>query len=315
MTSSIASLRRLATPHDTRRASPGNATRWILAWTGLLASSLMPLAAQAIDVDPADFVPAPAGTTAGLFYLQHVERDSLYSHGHQPLDDPRLDSNIGIARLVHYTQIGGVTVAPQILQPFGRLEASHDTQALGDASGLADTILAMPFWLINDPQARSYLAIAPYLFLPTGRYNHDHTLNLGENRWKFDLQVGYVKGLSAAWYLDLTGDVMFFGKNDDYTAAKTTLEQKPLYQGQAALRYQFSPGANAFVELSQTWGGESRVAGADLDDEACQRKITIGGSYFIQPKTQLMVSVGRDLEVENGFKEDARLNIRLLQIF
>lgn len=290
-------------------------TRRALAWIALLTSALLPLAAQAVDVDPADFVPAPAGTTVGLLYLQHAERDSLYSHGHQILDDPRLDSNIGIARLVHYTTLGGVRVAPQIIQPFGRLEASQDTRALGDASGLGDTILAMPFWLIDDPQARSYLAIAPYLFLPTGRYDHDRALNLGENRWKFDLQVGYVKGLTAAWYLDLTGDVMFFGKNDDYSAARTTLEQKPLYQGQAALRYQFTPGANAFVGLSQTWGGESRVAGVDLDDETRQRKLSIGGSYFIQPKTQLMVSLGRDLAVENGFKEAARLNIRLLQIF
>lgn len=108
---------------------------------------------------------------------------------------------------------------------------------------------------------------------------------------------------------------MFHGKNDDYGAAGATLRQKPLFQGQAYLRYQFTPGANAYVGLSQTWGGETRVNGVDSNDDARQRKVSIGGSYFIRPTTQLMLAVGRDLEVENGFKESARVNLRIMQVF
>lgn len=42
---------------------------------------MMPIAAQAIDVDVGDYVPAPEGTTVGLLYLQHAERDKLYARG------------------------------------------------------------------------------------------------------------------------------------------------------------------------------------------------------------------------------------------
>lgn len=289
--------------------------RRTLALTALLLAAMVPMAAQAIDVDVGDYVPAPAGTTAGLLYYQHAERDRLYAQGRQAVSDPRLVSDIGIARLVYYTTVGGLALAPQILVPFGRLDAGRNTAALGQTSGVGDIILAVPFWPINDAASRTYLGITPYLYLPTGSYDRNRALNLGENRWKFDLQAGFVKGLTDRWFVDLTGDVMFHGKNDDYGGTGATLRQKPLYQGQAALRYQFTPGANVFVGLSQTWGGETRVGGVDRNDESRQRKASIGGSWFIRPTTQLLMAFGRDLHVENGFKENARINVRLLQVF
>ncbi|MDH4574062.1 transporter [Salinicola acroporae] len=298
-----------------RRRSPAIRKNPAPLLAALLLAAMTPMAAQAIDVDVGDYVPAPAGTTIGMLYYQHAERDRLYSQGRQVVDDPRLVSDVGIARLAHYDTMGGVTVAPQILVPFGRLDAGRDTAALGHTSGVGDIILATPFWPINDAASRTYLGIAPYLYLPTGSYERDLALNLGENRWKLDLQVGFVKGLSDNWFVDLTGDVMFHGNNDDYGSAGATLRQEPLYQGQAYLRYQFTPGSNAFVGLSQTWGGETRVDGVDRDDEPRQRKFSVGGSHFIGPTTQLLVAFGRDLQVENGFRENARVNLRLLQLF
>lgn len=309
------SRRKAGQPSKTEADSPPTDKKRVLATAGLLVAAMMPMAAQAIDVDVGDYVPAPEGTTVGLLYAQHAERDKLYAQGRSLGGDPRLVSDVGIARLVHYTNIAGFTVGPQILLPFGRLDAGRDTSALGKTSGVGDVILAAPVWLINDAASRTHFAIAPYLYLPTGSYNADRALNLGENRWKFDLQAGLVKGLTEKWYVDLTGDVMFNGKNDDFGASGATLKQKALYQGQAYLRYQFTPGSNAFVGLSQTWGGETRVNGVDGNDEARQRKITVGGSYFIRPTTQLLVALGRDLKVENGFKENVRINVRLLQVF
>ncbi|MBJ7220807.1 MULTISPECIES: transporter [unclassified Brenneria] len=286
-----------------------------LAALGLLMAALAPLSAQAIDVDAADFVPAPAGTTAGLLYLQHAERDRFYAQGRETLRDPRLVSNVGIARLIHYTDVGGLTVAPQILVPFGRLAASRDTSALGDTRGVGDVIVTAPTWLVNDPQSRTYFALAPYLYLPVGSYDKNRSLNMGENRWKFNLQAGLVKGFTDNWFIDITADAMFHGRNDDYGASGATLKQDPLYQGQAYLRYQFTPTANAFVGLSQNWGGKTRVNGVTNDDAAEQRKFSVGGSYFVTPKTQLLVAAGRDIKVENGFKEDARINFRVMQVF
>jgi len=44
-------------------------------------------------------------------------------------------------------------------------------------------------------------------------------------------------------------------------------------------------------------------------------KVSFGGAVFVAPKTQLLATVGRDLHVRQGFKENARINLRLLQVF
>lgn len=278
-----------------------------------LSAMLTPLSGWAIDVAPGDYVPPPVGTTAGLLYLQHAERNALYGGGSRVAADPQLTSEVGILRLIHYISISGVTVAPQILLPFGRLKAGRDIAALGKTDGVGDVILAAPVWVINEPSSGTYLGLTPYLFLPTGNYNSNRALNLGENRTKLNLQAGFVKRLSDKIHLDLTGDVMFYGKNDN-NAGKTTLRQDRMYQLQGYLRYQYTAGTNVFLGLSQIMCGESRINGIDADDASRQRKFSVGASHFVRPTTQLMLSVGRDLKVENGFKEKMRLNLRLLQV-
>ena len=61
-----------------------------------------------------------------------ARRDHLYRDGHRLAGSPGLDSQIGILRLVHYTDLGGYRIAPQILLPFGRLDGRHDGGTLGD---------------------------------------------------------------------------------------------------------------------------------------------------------------------------------------
>lgn len=287
---------------------------WIAAWSlGLLVCCLSALQpARALDLDAGDYVPAPAGTTLGLLYLQGAERDHLYQQGERIPDSPGLDSEIGILRLVHYTDLAGYRVAPQVLVPFGRLDGRN---GLEDTEGLADPILAMPLWLVNDPDNRRHFGITPYLFLPLGKYDSDDPLNLGENRWKFNLQAGYVTGLTEKLSLDLSADAMFYGRNRHYGSGRWTHRQKPSYQYQGFLRYQLSPTLDLRAGLSWLDGGENQVDRQWLDDRQENGKWSLGFSWFFLPQTQVAATYGRDFEVENGFREDDRVNIRLLQVF
>ncbi|MFZ6049707.1 transporter [Pseudomonas sp. CR3202] len=287
---------------------------WTAAWGIALVAGCLSLArpAHGLDLDAGDYVAAPAGTTLGLLYLQGAERDRLYRAGHSQPNAPGLDSEIGILRLVHYADLGGFRVAPQVLLPFGRLDGRR---GLGDATGLADPILAMPLWLINEPERRRYLGITPYLFLPLGGYDADDDLNLGENRWKLNLQAAYVTGLTENLALDLAADVMFYGRNNHYGSGRWTQRQKPSYQYQGFLRYQLTPQADLRAGLSWLDGGASRVDDLQLDDRQETGKWNLGFSWFFLPKTQLAATYGRDFAVENGFREEHRLNIRLMQVF
>lgn len=272
--------------------------------------------AQAIDVDAGEYAAAlPAGSNIGLLYLQHAERRSLYSDGHKVAIKAGLDSDIGILRVAHYQQLGDYRVNTQFLLPFGRLEGTRDNEGLGQANGVGDLILASTLWLVNDPAQNRYWGIAPYLYVPTGNYNRDDALNLGENRWKMTLQTGYVTGLSENLSLDLTADVTLFGKNDDLTSQGLTLRQKPLWQAQTYLRYAVTPKLSVHVGASQLWGGETRIDGQDQDDEPDTSKYRVGGSYWMTPTFQALLNYGQDVSVDNGFKERQRLNLRLLWVF
>lgn len=282
--------------------------------SALTLALLAPLAAHAIDLDPGDYVPAPAGTTVAVLYAQHVQRDKLYAKGQRLPLNAGLSSNTGIARFVRFVEVGGITIAPQVLVPFGRLSGEHDTRTLGRSGGVGDVILAAPTWIVNDAAGKTHWGVTPIVYLPTGSYEKERALNLGENRWKFNLQTGIAKGIGGPWHIDLTGDVMLHGKNADHGRANATLRQKPLFNVQGHLRYQFSPAANVYAGLSQYWGGRTRIDGVENDDETRQLKASVGTSLFIGPRTQILGAVGRDLHVRHGFKENLRLSVRLMQI-
>lgn len=300
-----------------RRAPRLDAHLWIILWGLLLLGAGLSCSrpANALDLDAGDYVPAAAGTSLGLLYLQQAERDHLYRDGHSLAGSPGLDSQIGILRLVHYADLGGYRVAPQILLPFGRLDGRHDDGVLGDSSGLADPILAMPVWLLNQPERRRFFGITPYLFIPAGRYDHDQPLNLGENRWKLTLQAGYVTGLGEKLALDLAADVTVYGDNDSYGPDKLNHEQKPSYQYQGFLRYPLSDTLDLRGGLSWQHGGENCLDSSWLNDSQRTGKWSAGFAWFFRPDAQLAATVGRDLTVDNGFREDSRVNLRLLYAF
>lgn len=284
---------------------------------GLLLSAAVSTAlpAHALDVDAGDYTALPEGTRLLALYGQYAERDSLYINNDKLAGDYGLDSQVGILRGVYYTKLGDYIVDPQFLLPFGKLEAEGDLSALGEASGVGDLIVAATVWLVNNPQEKEYFGVTPFLFLPTGSYDKGDTLNLGENRYKLTLQAGYIKGLTEKTTLDLIGDVTFYGDNDDFTAAKLTLEQDASYQLQAYLRYNVTPTFDLRAGVSKSWIGETSVEGVDSGDDAEVSKYQVGFGWFFTPTTQLLATYGSDLSVDNGFKEDARLNLRLLTLF
>lgn len=274
----------------------------------------IPTVAKAVDVDAGDYTALPAGTNLGLAYYQHATRDRLYAQGSRVPINPGLDSDVGILRGVHFMELGGYVIDPQFLLPLGRLKGQDDTASLGSASGVGDLVLASTLWF-NKAGEKENIGITPFLYLPTGKYDKNSALNLGENRWKFAFQGGWIKPLSDSITMDLVADVTLYGKNSDFGPTGLTMKQKPMMQFQAMWRYHLSAASDLHFGLSQLTGGETQVDGVNQDDRTSSSKFWLGGSTFVGAKTQLLATYGRDISVRNGFKEDNRINLRLLQIF
>ncbi|WP_454917002.1 transporter [Xanthobacter sediminis] len=288
-----------------------------LASICLAGALLAPEAARAIDVNSADYLPAPAGTNLLLFYSQYATRSEYESTSGAVLSqDTGLDSYINILRYVHYFDVAGYRMAVQALVPAGTLYNGRVGGAsLDAAAGLADPILSAAFWLINNKATESYVAIAPYLYVPVGQYSPGAALNIGENRWKLDLQAAYYQGLGSGFALQLTGDVIWYGSNGEAGNGLETLKQDNTYQFQAWLSYAFAPTWSAAVGYSKYWGGTEYLSGITTGNATQRDQVRLELSKFVTPTFQVLGLVQRDFNTSGGFPEDFRGTVRLMQVF
>lgn len=265
----------------------------------------------AINTDPFDYVPAPPGTTLAAIYYSNNASSSQYSGGDK-IGSNSIKSDVGIARFVHYVDIGGFTVAPQLLIPAVSVTVNGGGSGLS-TSGISDPIVAAPFWFVNRPQERTYFAVTPYVHLPIGSYDRNQTLNPGDNRWKFTIQPGLSIGLGDKFTFDLIGDVQFFGDNNDI-AGGGSLEQKPLYSIQPQISYQLGEGLNISLGGYHYRGGETRLRGADQNDKT-QTTTALGTlAYWFTKKDNLQLQYRADTSVENGAKTNG-FQLRFLHVF
>jgi len=206
----------------------------------LLVLCILPFVkSQAIEVAPGDFEPLPAGANALLLYYQHADRSDLYQNGHKVSDDARLSSDIGILRYVHAIGLSeNLSWEPQILLPFGQMNASGDIGALGDTRGIGDPIITAPLKWTLPTANKDIFALAPYLYFPVGSYDKNDALNLGENRWRATLQAAYIHHFSPKWALDTVAEASWVSANNDFgpTGAKTGRKHPLRVPGRRALQ-------------------------------------------------------------------------------
>lgn len=281
----------------------------------LACTMLQSLPVSALDVLPGAYTPLPAGTDIGQFFYTHTERKKQFVKGNQRPINARLDSDIKQLRYIHYMDIAGYRIQQNIMLPFGKLEASQDSSALGSASGQADLALSTSIWLVNNPETNTYFGITPHLSLPTGDYDKSKALNLGENRWKLTLQAGLNAEITNKIHFDLVTDITTYGSNTEFGAASATLKQARSYQATIHMRYIFSPAFQVSAGWSTIWGGETEVNGVKKGNPLRTTKYILGTAYFFRPSTQFSATYSRDLSVKNGFMVSNRFLLRLSQAF
>jgi hypothetical protein len=269
-----------------------------------------------IATDPGDYAALPAGVDLGILYYQHAERDAFYSQGSQLAGNYRLDTDIGLARWVHFIKIGDYVADPQIIVPFGsvRLKTPFGPLPATSASGVGDPMLGGTLWLVNKPEQQQWFGVSAFASVPVGDYDADKgPVNLGQHRWKGIFQAGYVTALPGNFMLDLIGECALYGNNDNYLGMK--LEQAPSQSLQAHLRYVLSPGSHVALSYYQDYGGETKLNGIKQNDRMNNGRWLATYATFVAPTVQVQLQGGQASKVENGFKESSRLNLRLVKVF
>jgi hypothetical protein len=294
--------------------------RVLLKGAAVSVACLASACAGAVDIDVGDYNAAPVGTNMAAWYQQY---------GHSSRFDPDgglsqrgatgLSSNVGILRLIHFGQIGGFTIDPQVLLPVGHLyNAQVGGQSMGHASGMGDAIVGATLWLVNQPDAGAsgrYLGVTYLLTVPTGHYDKGSALNMGANRYQHDLQIGWVQPLQGKLGLEVYGDAIVYGNNDDAGDGRQRLEQDATYQVQTNLRYDFNPASRVALGYSASAGGKQFLDDVYTGQKTQVQQVRLEYQQMALKNLQLSAQLTHDTHVVGGFHEDVGVNLRALLLF
>ena len=288
-----------------------------LGLAAVMAGICMNFSVAAAEINPGDYEQFPSGATIGLLYYQYGHGNEAYSRGNKTTSDAKLDTNVGLIRLLHVYEIApNVTIDPQFILPVGAISTDGVLAPLGSPGGVGDLLLAAPVKFKLDTAFKDVFAITPYLIAPTGTYDGNRPLNFGANRWQGILQTAYVKHFDPVWSFDVIADVSFYSDNTRYNLNGIgKLSQAPQYELQGYLRYKVTPA----LEVAGGFGG--RLGGNQSFDRVSLRNTQgtsygrLAVAYFPEPTFQVQAMIGRDLSVENGTKQATFVQLRLAKIF
>ncbi|MBM9614215.1 transporter [Desulfobulbus rhabdoformis] len=264
----------------------------------LICTCLLIPSVSSATANMRDYIPAPPDTLLSMLYYNSVSADDVYRDG-KKIGNVDLSQNLFLLREVYYTKIGSIVADPQFILPFGNAYLDGDR-----SDGIGDLILLCTFWVVNNPETKTYVGFTPYFYLPTGEYDENSAVNMGTNRYAFQAEVGFVKGWEVQTghnlYLEVSPSVFFYGDNDDYQGNKE-LSQDPSFALETHLSYDLT--SNLVVGLSYygQWGGESevdgsKISGSELDNHAIGAQL----AYNFAPGWQFMLQYKRDIQVDYG---------------
>lgn len=276
-----------------------------------------PAMAAVNDVLPADFFPLATGTSTFSVYAYDRQFKGPYSNGNKLLDGA-LSSQVVALRAGHFIEVGGMPVSLVAVLPWSQNSVGPLplAGAMGaEARGLGDLRFGATGWLLANRESGEYLGITTLLSVPTGDYRNRQALNVGENRYKFTLNGGWIKPLGSGFIFELLPEVAWFGDNTDYVGSRT-LAQKTAYALSSYLRYRATPNWQFHLGGQVNRGGETLINKVDQHNAPDNSRLMLGTTYISDDKShQWIVRVARDVELRNGFKTDSEVMLRYLKMF
>jgi hypothetical protein len=126
------------------------------------------------------------------------------------------------------------------------------------------------------------VGVSLIISVPTGDYDADKLVNLGEHRWSFkpEFGVSYPFGPERRWEVDAYINAYFFTNNTEYRGAQH-LRQEPLPGLEGHLSYTFSPSVWASLDLRYSFRGNTILDG--LDQNSTQENLTAGAEASWSP--------------------------------
>lgn len=219
--------------------------------------------AKAILIDPYDNVLAPDGFY-GLAYYNYYTADEFTDKDGDKAADIDLTAQVTILRGVMYKHVSDIPFAFNVIVPFGEL--SEDDLLDESSSGLGDVIFGPGVFMMADEKSGTYLSYWLFIYSPTGAWDEDQTINLGQNHWYFQNQLAFNKMYNGFVY-DMNLNLYIHTEESDHDY------QAPMrFEVEASLAYQVTDKFIFGINGGGYWDlADAEVDGEKIDDSAMSR--------------------------------------------
>ncbi|AOK29737.1 MULTISPECIES: transporter [Burkholderia] len=287
-----------------------------LTRSAVMAGTLLAIStsASAIDIYPGDYTILPPGTTLALGYIGYTPSSDFRLDGVGRVPDSSLDQTVGIARVLHYTQIGAMPVAFQAFLPFAKLtDVKVGGSPLPTNNGLGDLTFGATAFLVNrpDPQYGTTVGFTAYFSVPTGKYDYGR-VGAGAGTVVFTPQLGVIQGLGRNLFLDAALDVAAQPGQDDHGHR---ISVRPSVELQTYLRYQVTPATSVSFGYAGTFGGKQYVDDAYTGQKTSTSQLRLFASHMLTPTWQVSGMLGKAISAEGGFQNRYSVQLRVMKIF
>lgn len=271
--------------------------------------------AYAIDLQPGEITAPKANVNFIQMSYQNSTRGDKYVKGHKQISDSKIDTAQYLVRLGHTFDINQYPAVFYLQVPVhSNIKPSGSLSNLESDKGLGDTSFLLGLWPYSNHESETYLAIGAYLTVPTGSYDNNRLINIGENRFKTAMQIAYQKRLFDQAHFNFAFDAVKFGSNDAFTQNNITLEQKSLYTAQTGAMYHIDSTYSVGGVYFYTAGGETIRNDRKMDDMTRLQRYQITGIANFS-FGRLTLQYGGDIKTENGYFEESRWIFRYTSRF
>ncbi|MFH2044361.1 MAG: transporter [Pseudomonadota bacterium] len=150
--------------------------------------------------------------------------------------------------------------------------------------GIGDLTVGLGYWFIDDPVSKTYFVLGSFLDIPTGDYNKNRIVNMGENVWKIRPVLGMAKQLGK-FNIETALFYNIFTENNDTNTKEGNETILEVYVG-----YMIYPGLLAGGNFNATFGVNKTVNGHKIHDSGI-RRFQVGPSIYWNTGNRLCITL------------------------
>ncbi|MGD9294051.1 MAG: transporter [Roseobacter sp.] len=283
----------------------------------IILTSLSPLMAQ--ELDPRRWSHLPINTNFFGGAYAHLKGDISFDPA-LLIEGAKVDIDIAALAYIRTFKLFDRSARVDVVQ--GWRDARWTGKVNGvDTSvsrqGLTDTRLRFSMNVIGAPplsgkeyaayrkitETETIVGVALGIDLPTGHYKKDKLLNIGNNRFTFSPQLGFVHK-RGRWTFEGTGTVDFYTDNSSFFGGNKR-EEDPFFTAQGHIIYDISRGFWVSASLGYGNGGESTINGEEKNDRKEFIAWALSAGYPVTQRLSLKAAyIGTSRQRDFGMQSD-----------